>query len=41
MLASYGALMKGFYTPLQTTFVRVIPDPARNVRADASAASCR
>ena len=30
--------MKGFYTPLQTTFVKTINNPARDVRADASAA---
>lgn len=36
LISKYGALMKGFYTPLQTTFVKVIHDPSRDVRSDAS-----
>ena len=38
LINKYGQLMKGFYTPLQTTFVKVIHDPSRDVRADASIA---
>lgn len=36
LISKYGALMKGFYTPLQTTFVKVIHDPSRDVRGDAA-----
>ena len=38
LIRKYGPLMKGFYTPLQTTFVKVIRDPSRDVRSDASSA---
>eukprot|EP01083_Nonionella_stella_P198229 727995_1 len=38
LISTYGELMKGFYTPLQTTFVKVIQDPSRDVRYDASRA---
>merc|ERR1712154_255087 len=36
LIEKYGQSMKGFYTPLQTTFVKVIHDPSRDVRSDAS-----
>eukprot|EP01083_Nonionella_stella_P091569 256072_1 len=40
LIRNYGKLMRGFYTPLQTTFVKVIHDPSRDVRCDASTAIC-
>ena len=38
LISKYGALMKGFYTPLQTTFVKVIQDPNTEIRNEASIA---
>src|SRR5690606_4131818 len=35
LLDKYGNLLRGFYIPLQTTFVKVIHDPNREVRYNA------